>query len=110
MFKPLDATGVASTGDHGGNEQGHVIPVEKPLLGLHLRPFQLQILYSMGSMKRPGVNPLVIGYSGGHRGDDIRHANGFLEVEMAPLCLLNNSVSLQRTQAPVPVGSFHCFF
>jgi hypothetical protein len=25
-------------------------------------------------------------------------------------CLLNNSVSLQRTQALVPVGSFHCFF
>jgi hypothetical protein len=37
----------------------------------------------MGSMKRPAVNPLVIGYSGGHRGDDIRCANGFLEVEMA---------------------------
>jgi hypothetical protein len=25
-------------------------------------------------------------------------------------CLLNNSLSLQRTQALVPVGSFHCFF
>ncbi len=83
MFEPLDAMGVAPTGDHGGNEQGRVIPVEKPLLGHHLWPFQLQILYSMGSMKRPAVNPLVIGYSGGHRGDDIRCANGFLEVEMA---------------------------
>jgi hypothetical protein len=75
--------GVAPTGDHRGNEQGRVIPVEKPLLGHHLWPFQLQILYSMGSMKRPAGNPLVIGYSGGHRGDDIRCANGFLEVEMA---------------------------
>ncbi len=75
--------GVAPTGDQGGNEQGRIIPVEKPLLGHHLRPFQLQILYSMGSMKRPAVNPLVIGYSSGHRGDDIRHANSFLEVEMA---------------------------
>jgi hypothetical protein len=74
--------GIAPTGDHGGNEQGRVIPVEKPLLGHHLRPFQLQILYSIGSMKRPGVNLLVIGYSGGHRGDDIRRANSFLEVEM----------------------------
>jgi hypothetical protein len=64
----------------------------------------------MGTIQRPGANPLVIGYSGGHRGDDIRRANGFLEVEMAPPCLLNNSVSLQRTQAPVPVGSFHRFF
>jgi hypothetical protein len=63
----------------------------------------------MGSMKRPGVNLLVIGYSDDHRGDDICRANGFLDVEMAPPCLLNNSVSLQRTQAPVPVGSFHCF-
>jgi hypothetical protein len=61
-------------------------------------------------MKRPGVNPLVIGYSGGHRSNDMRRANSFLEVEMAPPCLQNNNVSLQRTQAPVPVGSFHCFF
>jgi hypothetical protein len=29
---------------------------------------------------------------------------------MARPCLLNNSVSLQRTQALVPVVSFHCFF
>jgi hypothetical protein len=57
--------------------------MEKPLLGHHLKPFQPQILYSMGSRKRPGVKPLVISYSGGHRGDDICHANGFLEVEMA---------------------------
>jgi hypothetical protein len=75
--------GVAPTGDHGGNEQGCVISVEKPLLGHHLWPFQPQILYSMGSRKRPGVNPPVISYSYGHRGDNIRHANGFLEVEMA---------------------------
>jgi hypothetical protein len=37
----------------------------------------------MGSRKRPGVNPPVIGYGGGHRGDDIHHANSFIEVEMA---------------------------
>ncbi len=74
--------GVAPTGDHGGNEQGRIIPVEKPLLGYHLQPFQPQILYSMGSMKRPGVNPPVIGYGGSYRGDDIRCANGFLEVEI----------------------------
>jgi hypothetical protein len=109
VFEPLDATGVELTGDHGGNEQGRVIPVEKPLLGHHLRPFQLQILYSMGSMKRPGVNPLVIDYSGGHRGDDIRCANGFLEVELAPPCMLNNSVSVQRTQAPVLWAAFTVF-
>jgi hypothetical protein len=76
---------VTTTGDHGINEQGRIISVEKPLLGHHLRPFQPQILYSTGSRKRPGVNPPVIGYGGGHRGDDIRRANGFLEVEMAPL-------------------------
>jgi hypothetical protein len=75
--------GIAPTGDHGGNEQVHVIPVEKPLLGHHLQPFQPQILYSIGSRKRPGFNPLVIGYGGSHRGDDICHANGFFEVEMA---------------------------
>jgi hypothetical protein len=80
--------GVAPTGDHGSNEQGRVIPVEKPLLRHHLRPFQLQILYSIGSIKRPGVNLLVIGYSGGQRVDDIRCANSFLEVEMAPLACL----------------------
>jgi hypothetical protein len=34
-----------------------VIPVEKALLGHHLRHIQLQILYSMRSRKRPGVNP-----------------------------------------------------
>jgi hypothetical protein len=50
---------------------------------LDLQPFQLQILYSMGSMKRPAVYLLVICYSGGHRGNDICRANGFLEVEMA---------------------------
>ncbi len=37
----------------------------------------------MGSMKRPGVNLPVIGYGGGYRGDAIRRANGFLEVEIA---------------------------
>jgi hypothetical protein len=103
--------GVAPTGDHGGNEQGRVISVEKQLLGHHLWPFQPQILYSMGSRKRPGVNPPVISYSGGHRGDDIRHANSFLDLRLrwhAPR-LLNNSVSLQRIHAPVPMSSFHCF-
>jgi hypothetical protein len=83
VFEPPEAVGVAPTGDHGVNEQGRVIPVEKPLLGHHLRPFQPQILYSMGSRKRPGVNPLVIGYGSCNRGDDIRRAIGFLEVEMA---------------------------
>ncbi len=83
MFEPPEAVGIAPTGDHGVNEQGRVIPMEKPLLGHHLRPFQPQILYSMGGRKRPSVNPLVISYSGGHRGGDIRLVNGFLEVEMA---------------------------
>jgi hypothetical protein len=83
VLEPLDAVGVEPTGDHGGDVHTHVIPVEKPLLGHHLRPFQLQILYSMGSRKRPGVNTPVIGYSSGHRGDENRRANGFLEDEMA---------------------------
>jgi hypothetical protein len=64
----------------------------------------------MGSMKRPAVNPLVIGYSGGHRGDDFRRANRFLEVELAPPCLLNDSVSLKRTQALVPWAASTVFF
>jgi hypothetical protein len=34
-----EAVGVAPTGDHGVNEQERVIPMEKPLLGHHLRPF-----------------------------------------------------------------------
>ncbi len=83
MLEPLDAVGVEPTEDHGGVVHMRVIPVEKPLLGHHLRPFQLQILYSMGSRKRPGVNPLVISYGGGHRGDENCRANGFLEDEMA---------------------------
>ncbi len=83
MFALPEAVGIAPTGDHGVNKHGRIIPVEKPLLGHHLRPFQLQILYSMGSRKRPGVNLLVIGYGGGHRGDDIHRADSFLEVEMA---------------------------
>jgi hypothetical protein len=37
----------------------------------------------MGSSKGPGVNPMVIFYGGGHRGDESRCANGFLQVEMA---------------------------
>jgi hypothetical protein len=57
VLEPLDAVGVEPTGDHCGGVHTRVIPVEKPLLGHHLRPFQLQILYSMGSRKRPGVNP-----------------------------------------------------
>jgi hypothetical protein len=107
VIEVLDAVGVAPTENQCGNEQGCVIPVEKPLLGHHLRPFQPQILYSMGSRKRPGANLLVIGYGGGHKGDDIRNIRrpiGFLEGEM-----LNNSLSFQRTPAPVPMGSFHCF-
>jgi hypothetical protein len=34
----------------------------------------------------------------------------FLRLRWHAPCLLNNSVSLQRTQVPVPMGSFHCFF
>ncbi len=83
MFEPLDAVGLAPTGDHGGNVQGPIIQVGKPLLGHHLRHLQLQILYSMGSRMRPGVNLPGIGYGGGHRGDENRHANGFLGVKMA---------------------------
>jgi hypothetical protein len=49
--------GIEPTGDHGGGVHTRVIPVEKPLLGHHLWPFQLQILYSMGSRTRPGLNP-----------------------------------------------------
>jgi hypothetical protein len=75
--------GVAPTADDGGNEQVSIIPVEKPVLGHHLWPLQLHILYSMGSRRRPGVNPPIIGYGGGHRGDENRRANGFLGVEMA---------------------------
>jgi hypothetical protein len=85
--------------------RGAFIIVEKPQLGHHLLPFQPQILYSMGSRKRPGVNPPVIGYGGGHRGDDIHHATVLLRLRWHAPCLLNNSVSLQRTQAPVPMGS-----
>jgi hypothetical protein len=83
VFELPEAVGVAPTGDHSVNEQGRIIPVEKPLLWHHLQPFQPQILYSMGSRKRPGVNLPDISYGGGNRGDDIRRANGFLEVEMA---------------------------
>jgi hypothetical protein len=57
LLKPLEAVGVEPTGDHGVGVHTRVIPVKKPLLGHHLRPFQLQILYSMGSRMRPGVNP-----------------------------------------------------
>ncbi len=57
MLEPLDAVDVEPTGDrHGGGVHARVIPVEKPLMGHHLRPFQLQILYSMCSRNRPGVN------------------------------------------------------
>jgi hypothetical protein len=67
------------------------------------------------SSKRLGVNPP--GYDGGHGGDEICHANGFLGVQMALIvgvfsgpCLLNNLLYFRRTQAPVPLGSFNCFF
>jgi hypothetical protein len=71
----------------------------------------------MDSSKEPGLNLPVIGYGGSHRGDEIRHANCLLWIEMSlivsvfsRLCLLNHSVNLRRTQATVPVGSFHVFF
>ncbi len=56
MLEPLDAVGVEPSGDHGGGVHTRVILVEKPLMGHHLQPFQLQILYSMRSTNRPGVN------------------------------------------------------
>jgi hypothetical protein len=62
VFEPLDIMGVAQTGDHGGNVQGRVFQVDKPLLGHHLRPLQLQILYSMGSRKRPGQRMTFSGF------------------------------------------------
>jgi hypothetical protein len=49
----------------------------------------------MGSSKQPGVNPQVISYGGGHKGDEVRNANDLLRVAMAlivgvffGLCLL----------------------
>jgi hypothetical protein len=57
VLEPLEAVGVDLTGDHGVGVHMRIFPVEKPLLGHHLRPFQLQILYSVRSRKRPGVNP-----------------------------------------------------
>jgi hypothetical protein len=49
--------GVEQTGDYVVGVHTRVIPVKKSLLGHHLWPFQLQILYSMHSRKRPGANP-----------------------------------------------------
>ncbi len=57
VLEPLDAVGIKLTGDHCSGVHTRVIPVKKTLLEHHLRPFQLQILYSMRSRKRPGVNP-----------------------------------------------------
>jgi hypothetical protein len=55
----------------------------------------------MGSRKGPGVNPPVISYGSGLRGNEIRRANSFLQVQMALIVgvfsgpyLLNNSVYL----------------
>ncbi len=42
MLEPLDAVGVEPIGDQGGGVHGRVVPVEKPLLGQQLRPFQPQ--------------------------------------------------------------------
>ncbi len=42
MLEPLDAVGIEPIGDHGSGVHGRVVPVEKPLLGQQLRPFQPQ--------------------------------------------------------------------
>jgi hypothetical protein len=113
VLEPLDAVGVKPTGDHGGGVHTRFIPVEKPLLGHHLRPFRLQILYSMGSRKRPGVNPRSLATAASKEAMKIAVRMVFLRrrwrAQWRAPCLLNNSVSLQRTQALVPVGSFHVF-
>jgi hypothetical protein len=89
--------GVEPTGDHGGGVHMRVIPVEKPQLGHHLRPFQLQILYSMHSRKRPGVNPRSSATAAAT--EAMKSAVRTVSLRMrlraqwrAP-CLLNNSVS-----------------
>ncbi len=87
-----------------------IILVEKPLLGHHLRPFQLQILYSMGSRKRPGVNPHSLATAAATEAMRIAVRTVSWRIRWRAPCLLKNSVSLQKTQALVPVGSFHCFY
>ncbi len=110
MLEPLDAVGVEPTGDHGGSVRTRVIPVEKPLLGHHLRPFQLQILYSMRSRNRPGVNP---------RSSATAAATEAMKSAVRTVSLRRRwcaqwraplGAFLQKTQALVPVGSFHGFF
>jgi hypothetical protein len=110
VLEPLDAVGVDLTRDHGVGVPTRVFPVEKPLLGHHLRPFQLQILYSMRSRKRPGVNP---------RSSATAAASEAMKSAVRTVSLRRRwraqwraplGVSLQRTQALVPVGSFHGFF
>ncbi len=87
-----------------------VIPVEKPLLGHHLRPFQLQILYSMHSRNRPGVNPRSSATAAATEAMKSAVQTFFLRRRWRAQWRAPLGISLQRTQALVPVGSFQGFF
>ncbi len=106
VLKPLDAMGVEPTGDHSGGVHTRIIPVEKPLLGHHLRPFQLQILYSMGSRKRPGVNPRSSATAAAIEAMKIAERTVFLRrrwrAQWRAPCLLNNSVSSSGPRRQLP--------
>jgi hypothetical protein len=113
VLEPLDAVGIELTGDHCGDVHMRVIPVEKPLLEHHLRPFQLQILYSMRSRKRPGVNPRSSATVAATEAMKINVRTVSLRMRWRAQWRAQWRApwrSLQRTQALVPVGSFHSFF
>ncbi len=82
-----------------------IIPVEKPLLGHHLRPFQLQILYSMGSRKRPGVYPCSSAMAAATEAMRIVVRTIFLRRRWrAPWRIT------AKNSSSGPVDSFHVFF
>ncbi len=110
MLEPLDAVGIEPTEDHGGGVHTRVIPVKKPLLGHHLRPFQLQILYSMRSRKRPGVNPCSSATAAASEAMKSAVRTVSLRRRWRAQWRAPLGVLLQRTQALVPVGTFHGFF
>ncbi len=83
MLEPLDAVGIEPTGDHGGGVHTRVIPVEKALLEPSSPAFSAANSILHAQQEETWCQSALIGYGGGHRGDEKRRANIFLEEEMA---------------------------
>jgi hypothetical protein len=85
VLEPLDAVGVEPTVDHGGGVHTRIIPVEKTTAGTSSPAFSAANSILHAQQEQTWCQSALIGYGGGHRGDEKRCVYVFLEEMARPM-------------------------